>query len=271
MPSQVGKALRNARTERGIELDEVERVTKIRAKFLQAMEEERWEDLPAPVYARSFLATYAEFLGLDQGALVGEYKSSVEGPESHEPIPQSVIRPGSLRQGHSARRTRSINVRAIATAVAAALVAVLLIVVVVGALGGSNGEDDQAEPRGKATAGSEPDGKTTAGPATTTTTTTTSQPASGEVSVELRTTAAVWTCLVDDADRALVKGVTLPADEVRGPFSGAEFDVTFGNGSVEMTVDGQPADVPPVARPIGFRITPSGVQKLPPSDQPTCL
>jgi Helix-turn-helix domain/RodZ C-terminal domain len=262
MSSGVGKALREARTERGIELSEVERITKIRVKCLQAMEEDRWEVLPAPVYARSFLATYAEFLGLDHRALVEEYTRSVEGADRAEPIPESVIRPGSLRQGHSPMGGRSIKPKPIATVLAALVAAVLLGLAVVGALGGSNGSNGgghRAEHRGKKTAGA------------TTTTTTTSQPPSGEVSVELRTTADVWTCLVDDDGRALVKGVTLAADEVRGPFSGSGFDVTFGNGSVEMTVDGQPADVPPVASPLGFRITPSGVRKLAPSDQPTCL
>ena len=65
MAPRVGQVLREARSERGIKLSEVERVTKIREKFLLAMEEERWEALPAPVYARSFLSAYARFLGLD--------------------------------------------------------------------------------------------------------------------------------------------------------------------------------------------------------------
>jgi hypothetical protein len=78
-------------------------------------------------------------------------------------------------------------------------------------------------------------------------------------------------CLVNDRGQALVNGETLTPDEVRGPYDAPAFDVTFGNGSVQMTVDGQSAKVPPVAEPLGYRITPSGARKLDPSAQPTCL
>jgi hypothetical protein len=47
--------------------------------------------------------------------------------------------------------------------------------------------------------------------------------------------------------------------------------VTFGNGSVEMTVDGQPARIPQAAEPVGYRITSSGVRRLDASSQPTCV
>jgi hypothetical protein len=47
--------------------------------------------------------------------------------------------------------------------------------------------------------------------------------------------------------------------------------VTFGNGSVEMTVDGRPEPIPAAAQPIGYRITGAEVKKLSPSAQPDCL
>src|SRR3954447_23151386 len=97
MASSVGRTLRKARTERDVELGEVERATKIRAKFLEAMEADRWEALPAPVYARGFLDIYARYLGPDQKALLEQYRETVEA-EEHEPIPESVIKPGALRQ-----------------------------------------------------------------------------------------------------------------------------------------------------------------------------
>ncbi|HEX2359557.1 MAG TPA: hypothetical protein VHH72_07045, partial [Solirubrobacterales bacterium] len=80
-----------------------------------------------------------------------------------------------------------------------------------------------------------------------------------------------WVCLVDDRDRALVNGETLTSAERRGPFDGSAFEVTLGNGSVEMTVDGRPAVVPPVAEPLGYRITPRGVRELAPSLRPDCV
>ena len=91
------------------------------------------------------------------------------------------------------------------------------------------------------------------------------------VSLELRPTADVWVCAVDDRHRAVVDGETLTAGEVRGPFQGQAFEVTFGNGSVEMTVNGSPQKVPAVAEPISYRVTPSGVNRLDTASGPSCL
>jgi cytoskeleton protein RodZ len=264
MAPTIGQKLRQARTERGVELSEVERATKIRAKFLEAMEEDRWGALPAPVYARGFLDIYARYLGLDQQALLDEYRETVEG-EQHEPIPESVIKPGTLRQTRPVGRTRSINWGPVAKVLAGLIVVAVVGLVIVGSIGGSDdsgGSDNGAKGRDQ--------GSKAAGPSTPTTTKTSTTPA-GEVSVELRATAPVWVCLVDDRGNPLVDSETLDANESRGPFSGGGFDVTFGNGSVEMTVDGDAARIPQVAEPIGYRITPTGVRKLDPSSQPTCV
>lgn len=266
MAPTIGETLRKARTERGVELSEVERATKIRAKFLKAMEEDRWGALPAPVYARGFLDIYARYLGLDQQALLDEYRETVEG-DQHEPIPESVIKPGTLRQTRPNRRTGSIKWEPVAKVLGGLIALVVIGLVIVGSIGGSdNGGGSDKVAKGKER------GSKAAGPATPTTTpTTTSTTAAGEVSVELRATAPVWVCLVDDSGAPVVDSETLSADEARGPFSASGFDVTFGNGSVEMTVDGQPARIPEAAEPLGYRITSSGVRKLDPSSQPTCV
>jgi helix-turn-helix protein len=262
MASQVGQALRVARTERGIELSEVERVTKIRIKFLRAMEEDRWEALPAPAYARGFLSTYARFLGLDDQALVDEYRKTAEGADRPGPIPYRVLQPGSRR------RRRSI--KPVAMLFTGLVVAAVLGLVIVGALGGSDNGGDVADERGGTAAGSA---------ATTTTPRETPAAPTGElptaeasaVSLELRSTGTVWVCLVNDEDLAPINGETLTADDVRGPFESQAFEVVFGNGSVEMTVDGEPVEIPPLAEPLGYRITASGARRLAPSSQPTCM
>jgi cytoskeleton protein RodZ len=264
MAPTIGETLRKARTERGVELSEVERATKIRAKFLEAMEEDRWGALPAPVYARGFLDIYARYLGLDQQALLDEYRQTVEG-DQHEPIPQSVIKPGNLRQTRPVGRTRSINWAPVAKVLGGLIAVAVVGLVIVGSIGGSDdsgGGDKGGKGRDQ--------GSKAAGPSTPTTATTSTAPA-GEVSVELRATAPVWVCLVDDGGTPLVDSETLSADEARGPFSAGGFDVTLGNGSVEMTVDGEPARIPQAAEPLGYRITPTGVRKLDPSSQPTCV
>ena len=264
MPPTIGDTLRNARKERGLELTEVERATKIRTKFLEAMEEDRWEELPGPSYARGFLDIYARHLDLDQQALLDDYRQTVEG-ERHDPIPQSVIKPGTLRQTRSPGRTHSIKWGPVAKVVAGLVVLVVAGLIIVGSIGGSdNGSGSEKGGQGK----NEASKATSPAPAQTTTTTT--KP-SGEVSVELRATATVWVCLMDDAGTPLVDSETLTADQARGPFSARGFDVTLGNGSVELTVDGQPARIPQAAEPLGYRITSSGVHRLDASSQPTCV
>ena len=67
-----------------IDISEVEVGTKIRAKYLRALENEEWDLLPGPVYVKSFLRTYADFLGLDSRLLVDEFKRRYERPSDHE-------------------------------------------------------------------------------------------------------------------------------------------------------------------------------------------
>ncbi|HKH22975.1 MAG TPA: helix-turn-helix domain-containing protein [Solirubrobacterales bacterium] len=255
MAESVGQVLREARSSRGIELSDVERVTKIRVKFLRAMEEDDWDALPGPAYARGFLATYASFLDLDGDELVERYKRSVEEAGRAERIPSSVIHPGSIS------RPRSVRPPALLIAGAVALVALGLVIAV--SLGGSDNGGKTGGKKQRSEAGR-------TGPSTEATTTTSTTTTSEEVSLELRATDLVWVCLVDERDRQLVAGETLSANEVRGPFSAREFALNLGNGSVEMTVDGEAIDVPALAEPIGYRVTPEGVRDLAPSESPTC-
>jgi hypothetical protein len=69
----LGASLRAARHKRGLELDAVQRELRIRKRYLEALESERFELLPGEVYARGFLREYAEFLGLDGSIYVAEY------------------------------------------------------------------------------------------------------------------------------------------------------------------------------------------------------
>lgn len=61
----VGNKLREARTRRKLTLQDVEAATKIRGRYLQAIENEDWDQLPGDVYARAFIRTYGSLLGLD--------------------------------------------------------------------------------------------------------------------------------------------------------------------------------------------------------------
>jgi cytoskeletal protein RodZ len=68
-----GEHLRREREMRGVSLDEVAQATRIGTRFLEALENERWKDLPGGVFNRGFLRSIARYLGLDEEALVAEY------------------------------------------------------------------------------------------------------------------------------------------------------------------------------------------------------
>ncbi len=96
---EFGNALIEAREARGLTLRDVERDTRISTKYLQALEEGRPEVLPAPVYARAFTRTYAQYLGLDASALVQQLpgaKPELEMPplpDVHSGINVSLVSP----------------------------------------------------------------------------------------------------------------------------------------------------------------------------------
>lgn len=80
----LGILLKRSREDRQIELDEVFRVTRIRRHTLEALENERWDELPSQVFVRGFLKTYADFLSLDKERVLELYErvSLLEGDKS---------------------------------------------------------------------------------------------------------------------------------------------------------------------------------------------
>ncbi|MCP5411012.1 MAG: helix-turn-helix domain-containing protein [Alphaproteobacteria bacterium] len=84
----VGQDLRNARLRRGDEIAQVSRALKIRKDHLEALEEDRPEDLPGRTYALGFVRSYAQYLGLDAGELATRYKHDISGraEEAAEPV-----------------------------------------------------------------------------------------------------------------------------------------------------------------------------------------
>ncbi len=83
---EIGATLREARERQGLELPQIERALKIRARQLQALEEERFDWLPGDAYARSFLRTYADYLGLEWQLYLAEYDSRFRRHEEELPL-----------------------------------------------------------------------------------------------------------------------------------------------------------------------------------------
>src|SRR3954469_24227394 len=101
---EIGETLRETRMRRRIDMTEVEAATKIRAKYLRALENEEWDLLPGPTFVKTFLRTYAEFLDLDPRLLVEEYRQRYERPSTQDLTPFGGARGGGPRRRRRQRR-----------------------------------------------------------------------------------------------------------------------------------------------------------------------
>src|SRR5919112_5706575 len=82
---EIGNSLREARLRQHLDFPELEQATKIRGKYLRALEEEQFDVLPAQTYVKGFLRSYAEYLGLDGQLYVDEYNTRFVSGEEYEP------------------------------------------------------------------------------------------------------------------------------------------------------------------------------------------
>jgi cytoskeletal protein RodZ len=83
---EIGTSLREARLRQGLDFPELEQATKIRGKYLRALEDEEFEILPAQTYVKGFLRAYADYLGLDGQLYVDEYNSRYVVGEDDAPF-----------------------------------------------------------------------------------------------------------------------------------------------------------------------------------------
>src|SRR3984885_4863016 len=101
---QIGARLREARMGAKIDINQVESDTKIRAKYLRAMENEEWSLLPGEIYAKTFLRTYADYLKLDSRELLDDYRRQYERPTDHDLRPLTSGRERERRPGSGRRQ-----------------------------------------------------------------------------------------------------------------------------------------------------------------------
>lgn len=151
---QIGPILEKRRLEKGLSLKEVEQATKIRTRYLEGLEREDPTVLPDPVYARGFLKTYANFLGLDGERLSRELRDrrsprrerqlNHEAPGTSD-FERPLITPGGVDEAER-RRVSGATVLTVA-------LAVLVLAAVIGALyyvgsrsAGTGSEDSPDEP-----------------------------------------------------------------------------------------------------------------------------
>jgi cytoskeleton protein RodZ len=83
---EIGNSLREARLRQGLDFPEIEQATKIRPKYLRALEDEQFDILPGQTYVKGFLRSYAEYLGLDGQLYVDEYNSRYIHVDEETPL-----------------------------------------------------------------------------------------------------------------------------------------------------------------------------------------
>jgi transcriptional regulator with XRE-family HTH domain len=252
----VGSKLREARTRRKLSLGDVEAATKIRGRYLQAIENDDWEQLPGDTYARAFIRTYGRFLGLDGERLAEEQRLSSGSARPGERLPRVDPRPRPVPRRRPSRRW------SVPSGVVAGVVVVLVIAALL-AVGLSTGGSNSGSTTGPSSQGA---GKKGAQHHRRR-----KQPPPAGHSLVLAAKEEVWVCLLNGKGNALVKGAILPAGESAGPFRSDSFSVALGNGAVTMTVDGQQQNLPEPSSPIGFTVRADGsVRELPEGERPTC-
>jgi cytoskeletal protein RodZ len=256
----IGPTLRDARIRARIDVAEVEARTKIRAKYLRAIENEEWDLLPGPVYIRSFLRTYGDYLGLDSRMLVEEFRRRYEQP-ADELHPIAPLR----RERQPDRGPRRGVTFPPWLAVVGVLVAVVVVLYIVGT--NSSNKHSNTQPT-SARAGVHQGKHHHSASAHKATTPAPHKPR--KVTLQLIPTAPVYVCLENGARKAVIPGVIYDVGQTIPTETAKEFFLTLGNANVQMKVNGKPVTVPQSTTAIALRIVPQGPSPLPPGRQPTC-
>lgn len=251
MDAGIGPTLREARNRRKVDLVDVESAIKIRVRYLQAMENEEWDALPGGAYTRGFIRTYAGYLGLDGERLADDYRRTTAQPDGDR-VPKRIEPvPTGMRAGGS-----PVSSRLLIAAVCLVLVAAVVGIAVAGG-GGSHGPEQSS--REAASRPGEQAGK--------------QQPPAAKpgVAVRLAATGEVWVCVLDASERPVVDGQILSEGEEAGPYRSSGFEMAFGNGSVDVYVDGRAARIEESSSPIGYAVDGEGaLVALEEGERPSC-
>jgi len=240
----IGETLRETRMRQRLDIADVENRTKIRAKYLRALENEEFGMLPGPTFVKTFLRTYAEMLGLDPHVLVEEYRAGFE----HEDEIEQPLGPAAVT-GRDRRHGPRLGPGSL---VLLALVGIVAALVAIGLASDDEGGPDEA---------SAPE---------TTRSETKAQPPPKPARprrVSLRITPATPTYVCVD------RGVGTPVvfeNTIDSPrtFRGKRIRVNLGKRDVQLRMNGKPVKVTPGPDPVGFAFTPRGRRELPSGERP---
>ena len=228
-----------------LDIADVEGRTKIRAKYLRALENEEFGMLPGPTFVKTFLRTYAEMLGLDPHVLVEEYRANYEREDELELQPLGP--PGMA--GRERYRGPRLGPGGLALLVLVAIVAVL---VVIGLASDEDGGGEQAA-------------RTETAPERTTTQPKRKPAPPRRVALRIVPATPVYVCV----DRGLGTDV-LFENTIDTPqrFRGKRLRVNLGKRDAQLWMNGKRVRVTPGPDPVGFAFTPRHTRELPSGERP---
>jgi cytoskeleton protein RodZ len=254
----IGATLREARMRARIDITEVETKTKIRAKYLRAIENEEWDLLPGEVYVKSFLRTYSDYLGLDSRLLIDDFKRRYERPSDNELRPLTPL--GRDRDRDRGRRGPLLPPWAV---IGLVLLVVVVALYFVGTFVGNSTKTTPVTTVTHPRASHRPSRGTHHHPVTI--------PVKPKtVKLQLTPTGQVYVCVVDGTGKKLIPGLIFTAGQTIPTETAPKLLLTLGNAAVKMKVNGASVAVPASPTSIGFLLQPSGTSSLPVARQPRC-
>jgi cytoskeleton protein RodZ len=258
----IGEVLKRTRTRLKVDIGTAERETKIRTKYLRALENEEWDTLPGPTYVKGFLRTYASYLGLDSDALVDEYRRTIErSPVAERPYLFSEPLLERRRRPLQAQRRSWTQVLAIIGILAVAVVAVIAVVRIDPLNWFGSGGAGAHHHRGKQQARHHGNGSAHGHHGTGDG----GSPSGHAVPLALVTHDEMVVCLRPGHGHPLIDAQTLVAGTKEGPFSppaeNYRLDLISG-GSATVMLAGKPQRVHS-KKPASFAIDSGGIRSVP--------
>jgi cytoskeleton protein RodZ len=244
MPS-IGETLREARMRQRLDIADVEDRTKIRAKYLRALENEEFGMLPGPTFVKTFLRTYAEMLGLDPHVLVEEYRAGFEREDEME---QPLGPPGIA--GRDRRHGPRVGPGSLVLLVLVGIVAALVAIGLASDDGGGGAEQASAPETTRTEATEEAAPK---------------PPRPKRVSLRITPATPTYVCVDRGIGTPVVFEDTIESAQT---FRGKRIRVNLGKRDVQLRMNGKPVKVTPGPDPVGFAFTPRGSRELPSGERP---
>lgn len=251
----IGDTLREARMRQRMDIADVEERTKIRAKYLRALENEEWGLLPGPTFVRTFLRTYAEAVGLDPHPLVEEYRAAHDSGEEPDSQPQPLAsrkpRAGARGARPERRRRRAPGPPGAIALIAGLVVALVLFLLVLGLAGGKDESGDKAARTDTARTTTR---RTQAKPR--------KAPRAAIRGVTLRIAPTEPTYLCVDAGEGSGRVFEGILEQARTFKNARELRANLGKRSVKVSANGKGIAVENNASPLGLRVTKAGGQEI---------